>query len=255
MKPYWIFLLVSFITASPGYSQDKGTYYFFGGCGSWGLVHMTKQNNYGFHEMKSLLDLGYSYGLTAGLDINNKHKAELQLLISKAGAAYELSFESLANQKKIDITQLRIPLIYKYSFGSRSQFSREELQYFIAGGLSLDWTVSADIEWKIGAETTDFLTFVNRDDNPRIGQILRLGVVDEDEAFFRKIDVSVLFGGGLLYFLTDNIAVEAEYQFGLGLLDANDVAWRLKDRSGSYAAARHLFNGLKASFIYYIYNY
>lgn len=222
---------------------------YIGVGGAINIKAIANQNNYGYNELDYSFAPGYFGGFMIGVDISNRHAYQIEFNFANAGQNYKDMISGNDNEKKVDLSYLQIPILYKRYMGKNAgvpNFEGKWESFYWLGGIQLGFLSSAEVEWQTNGQETDFLSFINQHGrNPHIQSITQMGAPEDDKEFFQSFDLGVVLGLGYHRFLAKNLFFTAELRGGLGVIDMNASEWRYENRDGIYQASRNAFGGIK----------
>ncbi|MEZ4907318.1 MAG: outer membrane beta-barrel protein [Saprospiraceae bacterium] len=253
IKFYTSFILVM-ILIFPGKSQMqyKTDQLYISPVLNIGLPMIVNQNNYGFSEMAYKLKFGGQAGLFLGYDNYLKYSFRLGLLVSQFGQSYSDNLLGVPHDKKVNLSYIHIPIVFKYVFGDTKGFDFDVLYKYVFGGFQLGYLYDAKVDWYRNNTETDFWDFVSYEGiNPNLDDIEKIGVPENDKDFFSKMDFMLVGGMGLQYFVSRKISVFGELTANIGLRDINDPTWRFRNNKNEYSGSTNLYGGLGIGVNYY----
>ena len=236
------------------YNSNKDIY--IGVAGAVNLKAIANQNNYGYNELDYAFAPGFHGGFVIGLDVSNRYGFQVEVNFSNMGQSYQDVISGNDNKKSVDLSYYNIPILYRKIMGQNdvySQYDGTVENFYWVAGIQFGFLSSAEIEWQINDQTTDFLSFINQHGrNPHIDAIRAQGAPSDDREFFNSTDIDAIFGLGWQKYFTKYLQFTAEFRGGIGIVDMNKKEWRYENRNGIYQASRNAFGGLRIGIAYVI---
>jgi len=250
------FLLFFFITQGCfGQLQYKTNKLYLSPFVSIGASAILNQNNFGFGEMAYKFKPGKQAGILFGRDNYLKTSFRFGIIYSEIGQKYADILLDIPHEKDVSLTYIQIPVAYKYVFGKTKNYDFKELFKYVFGGLQFGYLVDANIVWKRDGKEVGFYDFVSygpyETDNKNLEAIRENGEVSDDLEFFSKIDVGLIGGGGLQYFIARKMMIFTEITGIVGVRDINAPRWRFRNNKRAYNSSLNLFAGLRLGINYY----
>lgn len=217
--------------------------------GALQTMGIANQNNYGQKEMEYKVPVGLAIGVHAEYTLTDKASLLVEGCLQQQGQTYDDTFNGKHFYKKVQMRYLTFPVMYRHAIGKEG-FGYQAVgtfwnpNWFAAGGLQFGTLLSAEIDWELNGQQTDFLTFVTDEGNPNEMALAENGVPEDDSDFFRKFDVVFVAAIGFHNSISERVALTAELRGGIGLTDINTPEWQLPNRQGEYGASRTTFLGL-----------
>ena len=183
-----------------------------------GLPMIVNQNNYGYSEMAYKLQIGGQAGISMGYDNYLKYSYRFGVLISKFGQSYSDNLLGLPHEKSVSLTYINIPVVYKYVLGDTKGFDFDILYKYIFAGLQIGYLYDAKIDWYRNNNKVDFWDFISYENiNSNLDEIQEIGIPQYDKEFYNNIDIFLVGGMGVQYFVGRSVSLFAELTGNIGL--------------------------------------
>ncbi len=222
---------------------------------SIGASAILNQNNFGFGEMAYQFKLGKEAGILFGYDNYLKTSYRFGVIYAEIGQKYGDVLLEIPHEKEITLTYIQVPVVYKYVFGKTKNYDYSELFKYILGGIQIGYLIDANVIWKRDGKEVEFYDFISygpyEHDNKNLEEIRDNGPISSDMDFFSKIDISLVGGGGIQYFVARRIMVFTELTGNVGVRDINAPKWRFRNNKKAYNSSLNLFAGLRLGISYY----
>jgi hypothetical protein len=158
-------------------------------------------------------------GLAAGYKFNDRHNLLAEAYVSRQGQHYDLVARGdgsgpMIGEKRIDLTYLQVPLLWKYSSGDATRFNVHfgpQVGFLLRGKEVNEISGSGGEARNGGAIPTGTSTLVVRQDGN--------DVVYDKQGKFNKIDPYLVLGFGLEKDITDNLYLSGNVRFHYGFAD------------------------------------
>ena len=251
---YCLAIVILFITycGSYGQLQYKTGQLYVSPVINIGAPAIINQNNFGFSEMAYNIKVGGQAGLLFGYDNYLKTSFRFGVLYGQFGQAYSDILLGLTHKKNITLRYINVPVVYKYVFGDTKSFDFEILYKYIFGGLQLGYLMDANIEWEREGNKIEFWDFVSYNGiNPNLDEIMEIGIPESDKEFFSPLDLSLIGGFGIQYFVGRNWAVFGELTGNIGIRDINSPTWRFRNNKKAYSSSLNFFGGFGIGINFY----
>ena len=217
-----------------------------------GAPAIINQNNFGFSEMAYNVKLGGQAGLLLGYDNYLKTSFRFGLLYGQFGQSYSDVLLGLPHKKNISLHYINVPVVYKYVFGDTKRFDFKIVYKYIFGGFQLGYLLDAKIDWERDNNPTGFWDFISYQGiNPNLDEIVKIGIPENDKEFFSPLDISMIAGLGMQYFIGQNWSVFGELTGNIGLRDINNPTWRFRNNKSAYSSSLNFFGGIGFGINYY----
>jgi hypothetical protein len=217
-----------------------------------GAPAIINQNNFGFSEMAYKIKVGGQAGFLFGYDNYLKKSFRFGVLYGQLGQSYSDILLGLPHKKTITLSYINIPIVYKYVFGDTKRFDFKIVYKYIFGGLQLGYLLDAGIKWERDGIEIGFWDFVSYQGiNPNLDEIMKIGIPENDKEFFSPIDLSMVAGFGMQYFVGQNWSFFGELTGNIGLRDINSPTWRFRNNKSAYSSSLNFFGGIGIGINYY----
>lgn len=232
------------------------TQFFAGINGGYVAKAIINQNNYGQNEMDYVQGYSPLFGLTLGVDLDNKHLVRLEPQLLSIGQPYEDQIGGSAFNKDVRLDYIHIPLTYTFVVNGGSKGENQGVNFFITAGLYAGILNDASMDLSINNQTATLFQFsTSGGGNPNTAALVSLlpgnGNPADYKELYNSTDFGGIFGLGVQAFLTEKLKLSLEIRTGASLGDINAEAWRLNNKDGNYEASRNLYGGLLLGLSYY----
>lgn len=235
---------------STSYLTGKKSHDFYGVSAGLLVVGIANQNNYGLQEMAYSIPMGYSVGATIGKDWKRRHRLEVGIQYATQGQSYADEINAVDAKKKIKMSYLQIPLVYKYGVYLMSDTKREYLLH-LGVGLQGGYLLTSDIEWTQDGDSKSMYDFLTSGPNAHQRSLESiLGQDGEPDAYkdlYQDWDASGVATLGVVYKSSLDWMLELEFRATYGMIDINDEDWRYNNRNDEYGASKNFSSGIRVS--------
>lgn len=254
VKKAFIFLLLLFLLPAKdifAQLEYKDNQFLISPVVSIGLPLIANQNNYGYSELAYKMKIGGHIGIMFGYERYLKSSFKVGVLYAFQGQNYKDVIYNLEHEKKISLTYIQIPALYKYVLGDVPGYDLDAIRKYVFIGGQLGYLVDAKMEFKRDGKEVDFLDFISyHDKNTNLEEIKANGVPVNAKPFFTSFDFGIVAGFGLQYFTERRMYIFAEATSYFGLLDINDQKWRFRNNKREYSGSLNMYGGLRIGLTY-----
>lgn len=249
-----ILLLIALITVATLNDLSAQVNIFLGPTAGYNARAIINQNNYGQRRLDYTFTGDVTYGGSIGVDFNNQHIIQIEVLAMNLGQGYDQSFSDFSLQKQVDLSYIHIPLTYRFVTGRKDKDHNKGTNFHILAGAYYGILQDANMSHSIDNSEVSFYDFVTRGGgNPNLAVLNRRlpnqGNPDYNQ-LFTDSDFGAIIGFGVQSFVTTHFKLSLDLRLGVSLQDINGDRWRFLNRDGDYNASRNLFGALTLSAFY-----
>lgn len=158
-------------------------------------------------------------GMAIGYKFNDRHDLQTEAYLSHQGQHYELVAQgdgsgAVIGEKRIDLTYLQVPLLWKYTSGDATRFNVHfgpQLGFLLNGEEVNEITRSGGIHRNGSAIPTGTTILVERKDGK--------DRIHDGQGKFNKLDPYLVLGFGLEKDITDHLYLSGNLRFRYGFAD------------------------------------
>lgn len=235
MKKLAFILFSVFLISSFSLKAQKGKELVIGANGALTGVFIMNQNFYGEPEVDYAPKLGYAVSLNLGYNFTENLGIMGEVQYSLQGQKYEgkQSFEGNTYEvnRNIDLRYINIPLLFKYSYGTKLV----RFRFYV--GPQLGILLDATQEYKRNGQTIG----TPAEDND--GESFVTDKKDIKDRF-DKYDFGFVGDVGADFHVTKDIYLTAGLRGNYGFMDINEESYRIKDLDDEYLPSHNVWGGL-----------
>ncbi len=256
MKKTYTLLIALLIVGAARAQSYEATRFYLGGHLAGSFPWILNQNNYGLPELRYKPSPGFSGGLVAGVSITSQHQIQLEVSYALLGQTYEddIFGGSIPIRKDIDLSYVQMPLMYRFGMkrAKDAMFYTDVTTFFFTAGIQPGFLIGQGIDWKVEGEDKTWEEVYARFSDPSYGYSSILQAPSSGSKQYKSFDLGAAGGFGVQHFFNERLLLSVELRAYLGLLDINEDAWRVPNRSGNYGSSANFSAGLRlnASYIF-----
>jgi hypothetical protein len=193
-------------------------------------------------------------GVVAGYKFNDRHDLQAEAYVSRQGQHYDLVAQgngsgAVIGEKRVDLTYLQVPLLWKYTTGDATRFNVHfgpQVGFLLKGEEVNEITRQGGVHRNGSAiRPGTSLLVVRQDGEDR---------VYDGQGQFNKVDPYLVLGFGLEKDLTDNLYLSANLRFHYGFADIRAGETVVDQTTGDKYILRYNIYGGAQFGLHYIIN-
>ncbi len=222
---------------------------FTGARAGLGFPAIINQNNYGQSELDYNVTIKPTGSVLLGYNLESDNELQLRIAYRGMGQSYTGMAQSTTYDRAINISTLEVIGVYRFDFAPANNVI--EKLYFLIGP-RIGFILSAEQEFEINGNATDFLTYALDRVNPNEDIIRAQGEPKNHKDFFTSYDLGLFGGMGFESTINDQLYWNVELIGSIGVTDVNNFNWKLPNREESiYESSYNFMGGISAGITYY----